>query len=187
MSTGSEILRTLDRELWIVTASDGGRRSGLVSTTVVSASIVPESPRVLLTLGHQHFTTSLVRQSRHFALHLMGIDHAGLAFRFGAQSGRDMDKFAGLAIERGRSGVPLLVDAVARLECRVEADFDIGDRLLCLAEVTADSRRSSEPVLTVQQWMARATDAERAALRQNLESDARADAEAIANWRATRV
>ena len=64
-------LRLVDREIWVVTASDGERRGGLVATWVTAASIDRERPMLLAALGANHFTTELVQTSKAFAAHLL--------------------------------------------------------------------------------------------------------------------
>src|SRR5579859_4521373 len=56
VTAASTLFAWLDREVWLLTAQDGERRSGLVATFVSQASIVPELPRVLVALSRQHFT-----------------------------------------------------------------------------------------------------------------------------------
>ena len=186
MSLAAEILRSIDREIWVVTAAEGEKEGGLVSTTVASASIVAEMPRVLITLSHRHFTSGLITRTGRFALHLLDREQTSLAFRFGGQSGRDVDKLAGLPMERTPSGLPVLSESVAWLECRVEARVDIGDRDVVLAEVVSSHRNRSSPPLTVQHWMSVAKEEERRMLRKLLDEDAVADAAAIAAWRESR-
>ena len=78
-------------------------------------------PRVLIGLARQHYTWELVEASGAFALHLMGEEHLEWVWRFGLQSGRDQDKYAGLVFHTAASGSPLLRDALGWLDCRVEA------------------------------------------------------------------
>src|SRR5438132_216552 len=54
-------LRLVDRELWIITASDGPRRGGLVATWVSVASIDRQRPVLLACLAPNRFTTELRR------------------------------------------------------------------------------------------------------------------------------
>src|SRR5213078_3800168 len=149
MNAPLEILDRLDRELWLVTAQAGGRRGGLVATFVTSASIVPEMPRMLVGLARQHHTWGLVEQSGALALHLIGEEHLEWVWRFGLASGRDGDKFAGLAVTAGQTGSPLLTGALAWLDCRVEARLETGDRTVFLAEVLAGAGAKGGPPLTL--------------------------------------
>ncbi len=131
----STLFAWLDRELWLVTASAGGRRGGLIATFVNEASIVADMPRMLVGLAKQHHTHELVEASGAFALHLLGEDQLDWVWRFGLQSGRSADKFAGLDVQTAATGSPLLKNAVGWLDCRVEERLDGGDRTVYLAEV----------------------------------------------------
>jgi flavin reductase (DIM6/NTAB) family NADH-FMN oxidoreductase RutF len=135
VDTFSGIFERLDRELWVVTASAGERRSGLVATYVARVSLVPELPRVTVALAKHHFTHELIEASGALAMHLVGEDQIEWVWRFGIRSGREVDKLHGLATSTGASGSPILSAAPAWLDCRVEARMDTGDRTVYLAEV----------------------------------------------------
>src|SRR5262249_58504984 len=98
------------------------------------ASIAPALPRVIIGLSRQHATWELVQASGAFALHLLAPEQLDLVWRFGTQSGRDVEKFAGLSFRAGVSGSPVLNDVPGWLECRVEASLDTGDRTCFLAQ-----------------------------------------------------
>ena len=78
-----------DRELWLVTAAAGPRRSGFISTSVNQASIVPDLPRVSLGVARQHYTWELIEASQAFALHLLGEEHLEWVWRFGLRLSSD--------------------------------------------------------------------------------------------------
>lgn len=183
MTDIQQIFRTLDRELWVVTAQAGGRRGGLIATTVSQASIVPDMPRVLVGIAMQHHTWRLIEESRAFTLHLLRGEQLDWVWQFGSQSGRDADKFAGLSVRAAASGSPLLPDALAWLDCSVEASLDTGDRTVYLAKVLDCGQNGDEPPLTARAAFARATPEQLQQLRTQQEADAAVDAAAIAAWR----
>jgi flavin reductase (DIM6/NTAB) family NADH-FMN oxidoreductase RutF len=174
----------LDPTLWVVTSRDGASTGGLVATFVSTASIVREMPRVVVGIAKQHRTWGLIEASGAFALHLLGGEHVDLVSRFGLESGRSVDKLAGLGHRPGPSGSPILLAARGWLDCRVEDRLDTGDRTLYLAEVL--EARAPEPpdVLTVNGWVARLSPELRRRLGEQLEHDAAVDAGAIRAWRA---
>src|SRR4051812_48836551 len=118
VTAATTLFARLDPEVWLVTAQapGGGPRGGLIATHVAPASIAAELPRVAVGLAKQHHTWGLVEASGAFALHLLGADDLDLVWRFGLDSGRDLDKFAGLEPppRRGATGSPLLAGAVGR-------------------------------------------------------------------------
>ena len=186
MSDAFRLLEHNDPLLWIVTASAGDRTGGLVATFVNSASIVPECPRVTVGLAHSHHTWELVEASDAFALHLITGSQVDWIWRFGLQSGHRLDKLAGMKWHPGKTGSPLLDEAMGWLECRVEMRMDTGDRTLYLAEVIAAQSTIQAVPLTLKRALELATpDQVRELKRQRLE-DAALDAEAIRRWRGTR-
>jgi flavin reductase (DIM6/NTAB) family NADH-FMN oxidoreductase RutF len=179
----SSLLSQLDRELWLVTARTAARQGGLIATFVNSASIVPELPRVLVGVARQHYTWELIEASGAFALHLLAEEHLPWVWRFGMRSGRDGDKLAGLATRSGESGAPLLTEALAWLDCRVEARMSTGDRTVYLAEVLDGHQPGSQPVLTVRRMLQVASPDKLQELKTQLAADAAVDAAAIREWR----
>jgi flavin reductase (DIM6/NTAB) family NADH-FMN oxidoreductase RutF len=182
-TAASTLFAWLDRELWLVTAQAGTRRGGLIATFVNPASIIPESPRMLVGLAKQHHTWELVEASGAFALHLLSEHHLDWVWHFGLQSGRTCDKLAGLRLRPGATGSPLLEDAVGWLDCRVEDRLDTGDRTVYLADVVQGGVTHFAPPLTVQRLLQIGPPARLAELKRQLQQDSQADAEAIHLWR----
>src|SRR5919109_3438608 len=70
----------LIEELWspvaALTAAHDGRAGGLITSTAVTASLLPEAPRVSVVLGRGGTTHELVLAARAFALHLLPAEPA---------------------------------------------------------------------------------------------------------------
>jgi flavin reductase (DIM6/NTAB) family NADH-FMN oxidoreductase RutF len=173
----------LDREVWLLTAAAAGRRSGMIATFVSPASIVPELPRVIVSLAHTHYTTELVETSGAFALHLLPEDQIELVWQFGLDSGRDRDKLAGVEATVGATGSPLLGCAIGWLDCRVETRLSTGDRILYLAEVVEGRVSNFAPPLTARRLMERAPSPRLTEMQRQRHQDSLQDAEAILAWR----
>lgn len=182
----NEVWPRIDREVWLLTSRSGGVRAGLIATFVSQASIVPELPRVVVGLARQHHTWQAVETSRAFVLHLLAEDQLDLVWRFGLQSGRDVDKWAGLSCDDTGSGGPRLAGAVAWLDCRVEAVLETGDRSVYLAEVRDGRVERAGAPLTMRRVVEQAPAEQLAELREGLRRDAAVDAAAIRTWRAAR-
>jgi flavin reductase (DIM6/NTAB) family NADH-FMN oxidoreductase RutF len=178
-----KIYDQLDPPLWLVTAADGGRRGGLIATTVAQASIVPEMPRQLITIDKRHNTHSLIEASGAFALHLIDETQLDLVWRFGLQSGREIDKLAGLESHAGETGSPLLSRALAWLDCRVEGRLDSGDRTVYLAAVIDGRLQRTDPPLTSRRLFSIAPPDKQKIMDEQYVHDARLDAAAIQQWR----
>jgi flavin reductase (DIM6/NTAB) family NADH-FMN oxidoreductase RutF len=186
LTAASTLFAWLDRELWLVTAQAGPRRGGLIATFVNQATIVPDMPRMLVGLARQHHTWELVEASGAFALHLIGEPHLDWVWRFGLESGRHRDKFAGLPVRTGETGSPLLEGAVGWLDCRVEDRLDTGDRTVYLAEVVQSQVGDFAAPLTQKRLLELAPPDRLAELKRQRHHDAHVDAEAIRAWRQRR-
>jgi flavin reductase (DIM6/NTAB) family NADH-FMN oxidoreductase RutF len=179
----SALLDQTDRELWLVTAQTGTQRSGLIATYICNASLVPDLPRVLVGLAKQHHTRGLIEASDAFALHLLGEEHVGWVWRFGLCSGRDRDKFQGLATDTGATGSPLLAEALGWLDCRVEARLDTGDRTVYLGQVVQAELRRAAPPLTLKRLFQLAPPDKLEQEQELRRRDAAIDGAAIRAWR----
>jgi len=197
MSSASQELRNASRQdaidavyhlydppLWVLTAAAGERRGGLVATFVVRASIVPSLPRMVVGIAKHHHTWELIESSSGFVLHLLDDAQRELIWRFGMQSGRGADKLAGLPIETTPSGQPRLSEALAWLDCRVEARLDSGDRTVYVAAVVDGGTRADAQPLTIKGFFQGVSPEQRAALDRLLAEDSARDAAAILAWRA---
>ena len=180
----SKVYAQLDPPLWLVTAADSGRRGGFIATTVAQASIVAEMPRQLITVDRRHNTHALIEGSRAFAMHLIDETQLDLVWRFGLQSGRDVDKLAGLQFRTGVTGSPLLPEALAWFDCRVEARMDSGDRTVYLAAVVDGRLERTDPPLTNRRFFEIAPPDKQKIMSEQYDRDARLDAVAIEQWRA---
>jgi flavin reductase (DIM6/NTAB) family NADH-FMN oxidoreductase RutF len=183
MDAFSRIFDRLNRELWLVTARSADQSSGLIATYISRVSLVPSLPRVTIALAKHHFTHELIEATDAFCMHLVGDDQLDLVWRFGIPSGREVDKLGELSTSIGASGSPILTDAPAWLDCRVEARMDIGDRTVYLAEVLdAQIQRTVTP-LTIKRLLELAPPERMLQMKQGLERDSELDRAAILAWR----
>ncbi len=130
-----------------VTTVDEGRTNGLISLSAGSASIVPEAPRVTISLTKYNLTHDMVMRSGVFAMHLLAAtpDDAlerslAIIMGLGGRSGRDGDKLAPFAVKAGVTGAPILLDALSYVEGRVVGSLDAEENTVFLADVVAAER-----------------------------------------------
>ena len=178
-----EVFNRLDREIWLITARAGDRRSGLIATYASRASLVPSLPRVTVGLAKHHFTHELIQESNAFCMHLIDEDHIDWVWNFGISSGREIDKLRGLATHAGITGAPILADSIAWLDCRVEVQMDTGDRTLYLAEVLGSRLVQTTPPLTVKRLLELAPADKLKQMNLAVERDIDLDRTAILDWR----
>lgn len=99
----------------VVTTSYGGERFGVTVSAVSSVSLEP--PTLLICLNRGLATADAVAASGRFAVNILAEDHAQLATQFAT---RHPDKFRGTTVIDGEHGMPVLGDALAYFECRVD-------------------------------------------------------------------
>jgi flavin reductase (DIM6/NTAB) family NADH-FMN oxidoreductase RutF len=187
IDTFCEVFDALDREVWLITARAGDRRSGLIATYVSRSSLVPALPRVTIGLAKHHFTHEIIQESKAFCMHLIDERHIDWVWRFGIPSGREIDKLGGLAMRAGITGAPVLADALAWLDCRVEAQMDTGDRTVFLAEVVEARIAQNATPLTVKRLLELAPRDKLDEMKFAIERDVELDRTAVLEWRRKRA
>jgi flavin reductase (DIM6/NTAB) family NADH-FMN oxidoreductase RutF len=158
------VLRLVDREVWIITASNGARRGGLTATWVLPASVDRQRPMLVAGIATNHFTAELIDAQRAFAAHLLRADQLELAWNFARDSGRDRDKLSGLRLITLETGSPILADCLACCDCRVVSRYDTGDRVLYWADVATARQIGTGPPLREQQFFRSLPDEQRQTL-----------------------
>lgn len=128
-----------------VTAAHAGEAGGQIVVGVLSASILPERPRLVIEVWKANRTHALIAASGAFAVHPVGKEHAALVRRLGFRSARNVPgKLDGLAWQPGETGSPLLAETLGWLECRVVGTLDGGDMTLFLGAVIAGEWRGGD-------------------------------------------
>jgi flavin reductase (DIM6/NTAB) family NADH-FMN oxidoreductase RutF len=146
----------------VVTASDGGHDAGLTVNALLSVSLRPPSVLVSLTLDAD--TLPVIERSRHFGVSVLGAGQRSLSERF-ARAVPPKEKFDGVAIHRGTTGVPLLDGALFHLECRLVSSTPAFDHHLLVGEVVElATGPDGPPLLFYHSGYAEALDAERVRL-----------------------
>jgi len=122
--------------------TQSGQPVGLTVSSFSSLSLSP--PLVLFCLGNRSSLLEDFAQASHFAVNILksGQDALSNRFAFG-----DTPPFEGLAHSEGRGGAPLLPDALASLECRIEARHPGGDHVIYVGEVEAASVADGTPLV----------------------------------------
>ncbi len=142
-------IRRMTSRMWgpmcAVTAAHGDEAGGQIAVGVLSGSILPEHPRLLIQIWKANRTHDLIAASRAFAVHPLGADQADLVRQLGFRSGHDaVDKLAGLAWSRGVTGSPILAAPPGFVECRVVGTLDATDMTVFLGDVVAGEWRGGE-------------------------------------------
>jgi 3-hydroxy-9,10-secoandrosta-1,3,5(10)-triene-9,17-dione monooxygenase reductase component len=113
-----------------VTAAPDGEPAGLIVNSLSSVSLEP--PLVSFCPSRSSLTWQRMRRTGRFGVNVLRAHHEGFVRR---ATPAGADRFAGLDWELGRSGVPLLADALASLECEIVAEHPTGDHWIVVGRV----------------------------------------------------
>lgn len=115
----------------ILTARDTeGQDHGMTVSAFCSVSLVP--PLVLACIDRAADMQDVLRKASHFGISILQEGQEALSRRFAELPS---NRFEGVGYKRGESGVVLVEDALAHLECRKVDRHDAGDHAIYVGEV----------------------------------------------------
>jgi flavin reductase (DIM6/NTAB) family NADH-FMN oxidoreductase RutF len=126
----------------VLTARDQAGNHGMTISALSSVSLEP--PMLLVCLNMSSRTQKAVQETRNFAVHVLDTDQAWIAHRFAKPS--NQDKFRGIRTCSGMASVPILPEALAVLECRVDQQVVAGTHSVFIANVLRAHARDGSPL-----------------------------------------
>lgn len=119
--------------LYVVTCNDGVRDNGLIVNTVSQVADAPE--RIAVCINKKNYSHDVIRRTGRLNVNVLNTNASFATFqRFGFQSGRNADKFAGLEVSRTDNGLPFLTagtNAVISLEAEQYLDLESHGMFIC--------------------------------------------------------
>jgi flavin reductase (DIM6/NTAB) family NADH-FMN oxidoreductase RutF len=114
-----DAMRHLTGGVSVITVGRGLDISGMTVTSVSSLAIDP--PTLIVSINRQSSSWPLLQRYGSFGVNILNADQVDVAERFSGSNGlKGIDRFAGTEWARGVSGVPLLVGALAAIDCKVD-------------------------------------------------------------------
>jgi flavin reductase (DIM6/NTAB) family NADH-FMN oxidoreductase RutF len=132
-AAGVTVVTTRDRE---------GRPSGLTASAFTSVSLSP--PLVLVCVDHAATAHPDFRERGWFAINVLRREQEALSRRFAVSGG---DKFRDVPYHDGSSGLPLLDDTLATLECRIVDAHEAGDHTIFIGLVESATVAGGRPLI----------------------------------------
>ena len=114
----------------IVTAIDGDEPVGMACNSFTSVSLEP--PLVLFCAAKSSTTWPRIQAAGKWAANILDDDGEEVCRLF-AQKGAD--RFAHIAYTPGRTGAPILEDALAYVDCETLVEHDAGDHVIVVGRV----------------------------------------------------
>ena len=134
MNEVAALFGRLTQGVYVVGVSDGEERDAFTAAWVMQVSFEPLL--LALSINPDHASYPLLHAGRGFTVNVLKQGQLDLARRFGTRSGRDEDKLAGIPWRPGRTGAPILEDALAYFDCELSGEMGAGDHDLTLGRVT---------------------------------------------------
>ena len=140
----TSVMRLFASGVTVVTAQHEGRPWGMTVTAFCSVSRRP--PLVLVCLDHASRCHRHISASGAFAVQILRADQRDVAARFASRDAPERHTaLAGLP-RSPRTGVPLLVDSLAWLDCTLAAHYDAGDHTVFIGRVEACGVAAGAPL-----------------------------------------
>lgn len=134
--------------LFVLTSKDGEKDNGCIINTVTQVTSTPN--RVTIALNKANFTHDLIVKSGLFNVSILSEQVKFETFKhWGYQSGKTVDKLAGITFSRSENGLVYITEgANAYLSCKVISQTDLGTHTLFLADVTDGAVLSQDESVT---------------------------------------
>ncbi|MDE0184506.1 MAG: flavin reductase family protein [Candidatus Poribacteria bacterium] len=126
----------------VVTTRYGDHITGMTANAIMSLSLKP--PRIVVSvdkLSHMH--ESLL-QGKCFAINVLRADQESTSRQFAMPGPKD---FSGLPLTVAETGAPVLVEALAFVDCRLVEILSGGDHDMFLGEPVVGEARDGEPLI----------------------------------------
>ena len=128
----------------VTTRAENGEPVGITANSFNSVSLEP--PMVLWSLAKNARSLPVFQSADTWNVHILSNEQEALSNRF-ARAGED--KFSGLPLDSEETHAPLLQDCSARFKCKTAFQYDGGDHIIFVGEVTAYDANPHAPLLYV--------------------------------------
>ncbi len=132
----NKALYSLQYGVFLLGTKSNGKINACITNTCFQAANSPT--RIAVSVIKQNLTCQMIEESGVFALSILDRSCSFETIkRFGYQSGRNVDKFAGFEYEIAENGCPYInKEACSVIEAKVCNKLDLGTHMLFIAEVT---------------------------------------------------
>jgi 3-hydroxy-9,10-secoandrosta-1,3,5(10)-triene-9,17-dione monooxygenase reductase component len=120
----------------VVTGTVDGAPVGLAANAFSSVSLDP--PLILVCMAATSATWPQIRKTGAFCVNVLGEHQEDISRRFGR---KDIDRFEAVDWETAVTGSPVFPDALAWIDCVVDAEHSAGDHTVVIGRVVALARQ----------------------------------------------
>ncbi len=141
-------LRKISHGVYVVGVKQDAQINAFTATWLTQVSFTP--PLVALGIKKDSHSFEMIKQSRVFSVNVLGKDQKSIAEHFVKPASVVGEKLNGVRHRLGKTGAPVLEEALAYFECEVrEIANQLGDHALVIGEVVEAGVHKDEPALTL--------------------------------------
>ena len=141
-------LRKIPHGVYIIGVMDGSSINAFTGTWLTQVSFTP--PLVALGVKRDSHSFEMIKSGRVFSVNLLGKQQKSIAEHFVKPASVVGEKLKDVAHRPGKTGAPVLTDAIAYFECEVrEIANDAGDHAVVIGEVVEAGVPKDEAALTL--------------------------------------
>ena len=151
----NKVMYSLSYGLFVLSARRGDKDNGCITNTAIQVTTDPN--RIVIAVNKSNYTHDMVKETGRFTVSTLSEEAKFDLFqRFGFQSGRDVDKFAGFGgAGRGENGILYITEGTnAWMSGKVVSSIDLGTHTLFLADVLDADMLSEVPSVTYAYYQA---------------------------------
>lgn len=129
--------------LFVLMAREGEKDNGCIINTVMQVTELPF--QMTIAVNKENYTHDMIHRTKEFNLSILDQTTPFKTFeQFGYQSGKEIDKLAGVSIKRSDNQIAYLTDhSCAYISCKVTQEIDLGTHTLFIATITEATKLSS--------------------------------------------
>ena len=128
------VMWTMPTGLFVIGSRSGDRRNLMTANLVVQVSHDPK--QVAVTVEKDAVTNELIAEGRVFTVNIIDREDRAIVRKFTKPVEQDTDRtLNGFAFHDGRTGAPILDQALAFVECEVHNAVELGSHTLFIGEV----------------------------------------------------
>ena len=141
-------LRKIPHGVYVVGVKQGSQLNAFTATWLTQVSFTP--PLVALGVKKDSHSFEMIRRDKVFSVNLLGKDQKSIAEHFVRPATVVGEKLSQMRHRSGKTGAPVLEDAIAYFECEVrEIANEGGDHAIVIGEVVEAGVSRDEPALTL--------------------------------------
>jgi flavin reductase (DIM6/NTAB) family NADH-FMN oxidoreductase RutF len=146
----AELFKRITSGVYVVGVGAGERHNAFTAAWVMPVSFKP--PMLAVSVNPQHTSYAQLKEEGVFSVNVPRRDRLDWVGHFAAPS--TVDKLASVTWRVGKTGAPLLEDALARFECELAGNCPAGDHVLVLGRVVDGAllQPEAEPLTYRDAW-----------------------------------